>query len=90
MQRLFQIKIDGKVVGHINQFELKNHLFNCEVELIIIQKNEKICERNDCIVNVPEFEIPRLYISNVTKKEMDEKTDNFITLYFPGNYVIEE
>jgi hypothetical protein len=88
MQNLFQIKINGKVVGHINQWKLANDRFSFEVLLIKIQKIETNGKKNNT-VNVPKFEIPRLFKSDVTKKEMEEQINEFVCDHFTGNYTID-
>jgi hypothetical protein len=89
MQRLFQIKINGKVIGHINQVKLEDDRFSFEVLLIKIQKIEANGKKNNDTVNVPKFEIPRLFKSDVTKNEMEEQINEFVCDHFTGDYTIE-
>ena len=91
MQKLFRISINGKVIGYINQFELKNKNFNCEVILIKIQKIKSSIKNNYNTIKAPQFEIPRKTISNVSKSEMDKQISEFVNTHFQGDtFLIEE
>lgn len=90
MQSLFEIKINGKVVGHINQFEYQNNQFSCEVALIMIQKTEENYTKKSNAVNVPSIEVPKILITKASKTEMDKQVDEFIKGYYQDKYVIEE